>query len=204
MAGIRSHPRSSVSLSRQYLKEWLEARMEALEADHALHIPFNLSSREAEFLPLQEAWHQASPASLPPAATIMSVKGPAYSWLLANLALAHAQEGIHARNAASTPVTAGWAGPTMGAQVGTANAHAPDAVTVGYTLGTSQDPNHIKADLAATSVLPRDLGTGTFVCLTQGKATRNYDAGYVAGWLGFLTTAILLLAGTISVAVALA
>ncbi len=177
--------------------------MEALEAGHALHLPFDLSSLEAEFLPLQEAWHQTLPASLPRESNSMSIKGPAYSWLLANLALAHTQEGIHARNAANTPITAGWTGPTLGTQWGTADTYEAHVAIPGYTLGTHQDPNHVKASLAAAPVLPRALGAETFAHLIQIDADRTYDAGYWAGWLGFLTTAILLLAGIISVAVAL-
>ncbi len=177
--------------------------MEALEAGHALHIPCKLSAREVELLPLQEAWHQTTPAGLPPASTSVRVTGPAYSWLLTNLALAHTQEGLQARHVDDSPLTAGWAGPTVGTQMGIANTYAPHADTVGYTLGTRQDPNHIKAELAATAVLPRTLGEETFAHLTQTDARRTYDAGYWAGWLGFLTAAILLLAGTISVVVAL-
>ncbi len=203
MTGIRNHPGNSVPLSQQYLREWREARMEAVEAGHALHISFPLSSREIEFLPLQAAWHQTTPATLPPESTSMSVQGPAYRWLLANLALAHTQEGARVRQVADIPVTAEWAGPTRGAQMGMANTHAPHAATVGYTLGTSQDPNHIKADLAATPILSPELGVETFVYLTQAKPSRPYDAGYWAGGLGFLATAILLLSGIISLAVAL-
>ena len=177
--------------------------MGAVEAGHSLHIPFDLSSLEAEFLPLLEAWHLASPTYLPADSTSMSVKGPAFTWLLANLALAYSQEGIPPRPVAVLPVTAVWEGPTVGSQMGTANFFEPQTDVAGFTLGTSHDPNQIKFGLAATPVQPRNLGLGTFTHLTHANSSRPIDVGYLAGWLGFLTTAILLLAGFISVAVAM-
>lgn len=177
--------------------------MEATEAGQALHIPLDLTALGADFLSQQEALTLANPAVLPAASTSIGVKGPAYIWMLANLALAHTQQWKGPPAFSDMPVTAVWIGPTTGSQMGTANTFLPQAGVAGFSLGTNQDPNQIKVSLAASPVLPRDLGAGTFAYLCQAKSEQPTDAGYLTGWLGFLTTAILMLAGLISVVIAL-
>ena len=193
-----------MTLSQQYLKSWRKARMLAVESGYPLHIPLNLNSLEAEFLPLLDAWQMVTLASLPTESTTMSVNGAAHTWLLANLNLAFNQEGKPSPNAIGVPMTAVWQGPTTGTRMGIVNTFEPHTSIVGHSLGTSRDPNQVKVSLAATPVLPRDLGVGTFKQLTQVEPDHEYSAGYAAGWLGFLTALILLLAGTISFVVALA
>lgn len=201
---LKMNPRSGVTRSLQYFKSWRKARMEAVESGHTLHIPLNLNSLEAEFLQLLEAWQMVTPASLPTDSTSMSVNSAAPAWLLANLNMAFSQEGKHSHHATGVPLTAVWQGPTIGTRIGIVNTFEPHASVAGHSLGTSRDPNHIKVALSATPVLPRDLGAGTFNHLAQVDPGQEYESGYVAGWLGFLTTLILLLAGSISFAIALA